>query len=152
MIPTKLPWGARRKEPEPEPELRQAPSADTTPSFLGLRNETQRSVGPRYITVEVRGLKAVPSGSYKVDYHEGTPLRIYLRKLKLQHAATYAAVYDRAALEHGRCRMSYIPGPEAQILLCHPDLSSALRMQRTLVDAEDLAYRMGPNIVERKIR
>ena len=147
MIPTKLPWGAKRQE-----QVQPAPSANAIPAFLGLRNETQKSVGPNYITVEVRGLKAIPSGSYKVDYCAGTPLRAYLRKLKLHHTATYSAVYDQSAPEHGRCRMSYVPGPEARILLCHPDLGSALRMQRTLVDAEDLAYRMGPHIVERKIR
>ena len=126
-------------------------SRDTKPAFIGVRNEVVRdsSGGEKFITVEV-GVGS-GQGSYKIAHTEGYPLRYYLAQLKLINLAAHSAVYDLTNLEHGRCRITYVPTAGAVIRLGSSKMGSAAHLQRSSYNPEDLALRMsgGSKVVER---
>ena len=157
MNPSSTPWSTRQKEVEPEPEDLSVPTA---PPYLGLRatKAKESKSAKHFLSIEVRGVRFAPSGPYKIEYSEGATLRYYLRQLRLLHAAAYAAVYDKARLEKGRCRMTYRPSKDSQMLLCPSAVGSAVHLQRSHPDAEKVARNMGrvghgeaPRVVTRKI-
>lgn len=131
----------------------------TTPDFLGVANEALRddAGAAEHIIIEVRGLAKFPTGAYKLAYIPGTPLGTYLKRIKLRYAAMTNAVYDYSNLERGRCRMSYIPDKGSKIVIGPPAWGPASHLQRTTVDAQQVASNMGrvghgpaPKIVEGK--
>lgn len=147
MNPLSVPqWGKKRK-------LENIPNAK---NYLGIRSEVVRddSKAEAYISVEVRGLKAMPSGAYRLALVEGQQLGKYLSRLKLKHAAIYSAVYD---LEHGanrRLRMTYVPKEGSKIVIGTRSIGPATSLQRTSVDAQRVALNMGRGnkVAERKKR
>ncbi len=70
---------------------------DTEAQYLGLRNtKVKEAKDVTSLSIEVRGIGSVPSGPYMAEYSKGATLRYYLRQLRILHASSYAAVYDRA--------------------------------------------------------
>jgi hypothetical protein len=118
---------------------------DSSPSFLGLKNEAVRDseASAQCIHIEVRGIKGLAGGSYRLAYSIGSPLKHYLDRLKLRHGATRAAIYDYTNLEHGRCRMHYIPENGARIVIGPPSYGPAYQWQRGDHDAGKLMEQMG---------
>ena len=141
-------WGEKNK-----------PDEDKVPNYLGVVNEILRDEAgaAAHISIEVRGIPGHPSGIYRLAHNPGTLLSDYLRKIKLRYAGMSNAVYDYSNLEHGRCRMTYVPKEGARIVIGHRDMGPAFHMQRTTVDVQRLAANMGrqadgsvPRIIERK--
>lgn len=144
MNPLNIPqWG---KEPKKEERK--------SPSFIGVQNEAVRddAEADNQITIQVRGIKGTPEGTFKLAHSPGMSLGKYLRRLKLKRAATYASVYDTTNLERGRCRMTYVPEKGAHILIGPIGYGPSSHMQRTSVDAQQVAANMGggAKIVELK--
>lgn len=135
-----------KKDPPPDPGPRVS-----NPVFLGVRTEAGRddSAGESFVTFVV-GI-GPSQGTHKLSHAEGYPLRYYLARLKLINLAAHAAIYDMTNLEHGRCRMSYVPAAGATIRLGPSKMGSASHFQRSNYNPEDLARRMGggSKIVER---
>ena len=97
-----------------------------------------------HIVIQVMGgIKGTTPQSYKVAFVEGQTLGRYLGRLKLKRAAAYSAVYDRANLEVGRCRMSYVPQKGSFITVGGSAGGSATQFQRSNHDAQKVAARMG---------
>lgn len=112
--------------------------------YLGLRNtKIKEAEDQESLVIEVRGVGSVPSGPYKVAFSEGATLRYYLRQLRILHAASYSAVYDRGNPEKGRCRLTYVPTEKSEMLICPPGTGTASRLQRSSHDAEKVAAGMG---------
>jgi hypothetical protein len=138
MNPLGSPWSSRNDRIDLHPE------GSTEVQYLGLRNTKLTEAKDRKaLTIEVRGVGAVPSGPYKVAYSEGATLRYYLRQLRILHAASYSAVYDKANPEKGRCRLTYVPRENSEMLICPPRVGTATRFQRSNHDAEKVASKMG---------
>lgn len=135
LNPLSSPWGQKPK----------VEKGETVPSYLGLRNEAARdgAAAEKFITVTVRGLKGIPNGEYKLEWVEGSTLKLYLSKLKLLASAMSSAVRDLSNPEVGRVRLNYVPSVGAKIVLANPALSSAMQFQRSAHDAADVSLRMG---------
>jgi hypothetical protein len=149
MNPLQIPFGNKPKAEE-KPKV---------PTFIGVRNEAVRDSAdaPMKIKIQVIGVKGLQNTTYELAYRPGAPIKEYLDRIKLRHAATYAAVRDQSNLSHGRLRMYYVPTEKSHITLGNPKVSSALQFQRSSVDAQEVAYRMGsksggssPKVVESK--
>jgi len=135
MNPLSIPFAKKPKRP----------SADSVPSYLGLRNEVVRDSesAEQKIKIQVSSIKGQTDATYEVEYVPGAPLKEYLDNLKLKHAAIYAAIRDYSDLSLGRLRLHYVPNERSHIVLGPPRVSSALEYQRSSVDAMAVAQRMG---------
>lgn len=123
-------------------------------SFFGVRNEAVRDSrsADSFVIVEVRGIMGAASGSYKIAYVPGSSLKYYLDVLKLKNAAAKSAVYDYSNLEHGRCRLTYVPSSGARIVLGPSSYGPALQWQRSNSDAGQLMKNMGNGAREFDVR
>lgn len=139
MNPLELPrWEKKKVEIKLE-------SRDMRSVSFGVRAETilvDRDA-KHHITIEVRGVKGTHSGAYKVAYAPGQKLGDYLRRLRLKRAACYSAVYDLKAVTSGRLRMTYVPQEGAHIAIGSASLGVSGQYQRSSVDAQQVAARMG---------
>jgi hypothetical protein len=151
--PLNLPWGSKNKKTLPE--TREA----ATPAYLGLRNEAVRDglQAPRRIKIQVSGIDGTPSATYEVAYQHGVQLKYYLDQLRLKHLASRAAMRDLSNPGVARLRLNYVPTEKSHITLGNPSVSSVMHLQRSRVDAQDVAANMGrtgsgpaPKVVERK--
>jgi hypothetical protein len=135
--PLKLPWSQREKPKELKKKV---------PQFIGVRNEAVRddADAEKKVVFSVRGLTSVPSGRFELAFVPGCSLRTYLTRLKLRHAATYAAVYDQSNLERGRCRMNYIPTADSHILIGPPGTSPMAHLQRS--NGDPRPKKKGPRV------
>jgi hypothetical protein len=147
--PLSLPWGKKAKKVDGPPK----------PNFLGVRNEAVRDgVGAEHhITIQISGIQGQPNAEFKLAYEPGLQLRHYLQKLKLVHLATQAAMRDVSNPEIPRLRLTYVPNQNSRITMGHPNVSSMMHLQRSRVDAMEVAAKMGstgrgppPKVVERK--
>lgn len=147
--PLSLPWGKKAKKVSGPPK----------PNFLGVRNEAVRdgAGAENHITIQVSGLAGQPNSTFKLAYQPGLQLRHYLQQLKLVHLASQAAMRDTSNPEVPRLRLTYVLNRNSHITLGHPSVSSVMHLQRSRVDAMDVAARMGstgrgppPKVVERK--
>jgi hypothetical protein len=113
--------------------------------FLGVRAEAvlDDQAAEAHISIEVRALKGIPNGIYRLAHQEGMTLGQYLSRIKLMATAVKASVYDRANPNQGRCRMSYVPQRGARILVCRGGTSDANMLQRSSVDVQRVASNMG---------
>ena len=138
MNPCSIPFG---NNPKPKAEQSSAPN------FLGVRNEAVRDSAAAQvkIKIQVTGVKGQPNATYEIAYREGATLKHYLDQLKLKQAAMFSAVRDQSNLEKGRLRLHYVPTPRSHITLGNASVSSVLQFQRSTVDAQEVAYRMGSN-------
>ena len=112
---------------------------------LGLKSEAViiDAGAKHHVTIEVRGTKGVHPGAYKLAYEEGRPLGDYLRRLRLKRTACYSAVYDIKAENQGRLRMTYVPSKDSHIVIGSSALGVATQFQRSSVDAQHVAAKMG---------
>jgi hypothetical protein len=128
---------------------------ESTSSTLGKRADSVKTTpdSAAYIQIEVRGVKGAPSGSYKLAYSSGAPLKYYLDILNLKNVAAKSAVYDYSNLEKGRCRMHYVPSPDSRIVLGPASYGPAFEWQRCNHDVRALMNNMGDgaSIVERPV-
>lgn len=149
MNPLSLPqWGKKKK-------IGDLPKAN---NYLGVKTEAVREDAEAefHVSIMVRGVKSVPSGSYKVAFVPGQQLGKYLSRLKLKHAAIYSAVYDTVHGGNRRLRMAYIPQAGSQITIGISAAGPATHLQRSTVDAQRVAAKMGGRggtvkVVERKL-
>ena len=135
MNPLSIPFAQKLKKP----------LADPVPNFLGVRNEAVRDSESAKVKIKIQviGVKGLTNATYAVEYVEGQPLKCYLDALKLKQAAIRSAVRDLSDLSRGRLRMRYIPTERSHITLGSASVSSAMEYQRTSVDAQSVARRMG---------
>jgi len=112
---------------------------------LGLKTETVLidKDAEHHVVIEVRSAKGVHPGVYKLAWKKGQPLGEYLRRLRLKRAACYSAVYDLSAKNRGRLRMSYVPNKDSHIVIGSSALGVASQFQRSSVDAQRVAAKMG---------
>jgi hypothetical protein len=136
MNPCSIPFG---NNPKPAPERA------SVPTFLGVRNEAVRDSATAQVKIKIQvvGVKGQPNATYEIAYREGVTLKHYLDSLKLRQAAIFSAVRDLSNLEKGRLRLHYVPTAKSHITLGNPSVSSVLQFQRSTVDAQEVAYRMG---------
>jgi hypothetical protein len=135
--PLKASW--TRKKPVPKEED-DAPDKDRP--FLGVRNAATSTSSAEYVLFDIRGVSGAPSGRHKVPYSPGASLRWYLRQLRLLTFASKAAFYDLEFPSRGRLRLRYLPTPDSKILLLPPGLSPSSHLQRSPVDAQEVASKM----------
>jgi len=131
----------------------------TAAIFLGIANEALKedSGAVEHITIEVRGLARYSSCVYKLAYTPGDQLGNYLKRVRLRYVAMTNAVYDHSNSEVGRCRMSYVPNRNSKIVIGPSSVGRFSHLQRTTVDAQQVAANMGrvgrghaPRVVEGK--
>jgi len=136
-VTVRLPqWGKKKKEPKRKRYHH---------TFIGVQNEAVRdsSKAEKHITISVRGVQGVASGSFKLAYQPGMKLGLYLKTLKLRRVGIYHSVYDLANKSHGKCRMSYVPEAGAEILIGPVNVGLATQWARTNIDAQRVAANMG---------
>jgi hypothetical protein len=138
LNPLHLPDWKEKKEPE-------LPARNKRASHLGLRTEVTivDKDAEHHIIIEVRGVKGTHPGKYKVAYVRGRKLGAYLRRLRLKRAACYSAVYDITNGKKGRLRMTYVPAKNSHIVLGSASLGVSSQFQRSSIDAQQVAVRMG---------
>lgn len=96
------------------------------------------SINDDRIVIQIAG-----KGTFKIPYHEGWDLRMYLRDARSLAYAIRKAVYDTNQPERGRLRLNHIPAPGAKIYIGSANWSPVAHLQRTNHDAERLARNMG---------
>jgi hypothetical protein len=150
MNPLDASWSKKRPAPDSAP--------GQTP-FRGVRTEaTVAGADGPSVRFEVRGVPGAPSGTFRVEWSPGAPLRWYLRKLRMLGVASRAAFYDVVVGDGRRLRLRYQPTDRSVIMLTPAGFGPKSHLQRSSVDAQAVAVNMGkergrpaPRIVERKL-
>jgi hypothetical protein len=122
-----IPWAAT---PKAAPKVEN--KGESVGHYLGRRNEAVKAAQgvDKTISVEVRGVKGVPSGAFRLAFVEGQALKVYLKQLKILRTATKSAVYDFAHKEKGRIKQRYVPVEDSQIVIGPPSMGMMLQYQR----------------------
>lgn len=120
-----------------EPDPNAPPPPERPKPRLSRREEIEIEAkkANSVVKIEVRAVSDHRKGSYTLAY-TGESLASYLAQVELKMVAIKNAVYDTTNLEHGRLRLTYIPGPGAQIFIGPANYGPMNHLQRGVPDAK----------------